>query len=457
MAKKYDELGAKLLELVGGKANVSYLTHCVTRLRFNLKDQSVIDQEAIKAVPGVLGCQFSSNQFQIIIGPEVQQVFDILSPLVDSDQNLVQDEVKEKLTLKNAASKLLTNFTSCIIPALPVIICAGMLKMVVAIFGPTLLNWIQADTGFLTILTFAGDAGFYFLPVFLGYTTAKHFKSNVFIGMLLGAILIHPSFVSIMTENKGLDFIGIPVTPSAYSYSVLPAVMIVWVMVYVRRFFDKYIPGSLKLILVDSLTVIVMLPLALCVLGPLGSILSVYINSAFLALYDVFGPFGIGLIAALFMLLIITGMHHAVNMAAIVALTANGFDSVVFVASTAGVLAVLGANLAFILKAKKSANKSLGITATVMQAVAGIVEPTLFGIYLPYRKVFIAQGIGAFCGGTLMGFLGCKVYMLTGSNVLILVGYLGADMNNFIYACIGSGVAILVSFIAVYILGFEEK
>lgn len=457
MTKKHEELGIKVLALVGGEANVSFLTHCVTRLRFNLKDQSVVDQAAIKAVPGILGCQFSSNQFQVIIGPEVQQVFDVISPLVDSDAKVVDEGPKEKLTLKNAANKLLTNFTSCIIPVLPVIICAGMLKMVVAIFGPTLLNWIQADTGLLTILTFAGDAGFYFLPVFLGYATAKHFKSNVFIGMLLGAILLHPSFVATLTENKALDFIGLPVTPASYSYSVLPAVMVVWVMVYVRKFFDKYIPGTLKMILVDSLTVLVMLPLALCVLGPLGSILSVYLNSAFLTLHDVFGPFGIGLIAALFLLLIITGMHHAVNMAALVALTANGFESVVFVGATAATLAVLGANFAFILKAKKAENKSLGITATVMQAVAGVVEPTLFGIFLPNKKIMAAHAIGAFCGGTLMGFLGVKAYMLTGSNVLILAGFLGADMNNFLYACLGSGVAIIVAFIAVYVLGFEEK
>lgn len=458
MAKKnYEELGLQILEHVGGASNVSYLTHCVTRLRFNLKDKSTINQEAIKATPGIMGCQFSGNQFQIIIGPDVKQVYEVILPFIEGEGIAGVPQEKEKLTIKSAASKLITNFTSCIIPILPVIICAGMLKMIIAIFGPMVLNWIQADTGLFNILTFAGDAGFYFIPVFLGYTTAKHFKTNIFIGMLLGAILVHPSFVAMVTENKAMDFLGIPVTPAAYSYSVLPAVMSVWVMSYVRKMIDHIIPDSLKMILVDAITVIIMLPITFCLLGPLGSILSIYLNNALLAIYDIFGPFGIGLIGALFLFLILTGMHHAVNMAAIVALTTTGFDGVVFVGAAAATLSVIGANLAFVMKSKKSENRSLGITATVMQAVSGVVEPSLFGIFLPYKKIWLAQAIGAFCGGTLMGFLGCKMYVLTGSNVLILAGFLGADMNNFIYACIGCGLAIIVSFASVYLLRYQEK
>lgn len=455
---KYEVLGTQILELVGGKDNVSSLTNCVTRLRFNLKDQSLVDQNKIKALSGVMGCQFSSGQFQIIIGPDVKKVLNVIAPQIDGKaKNVVKESEKEKLTIKNVFSKILTNFTACITPALPVIICAGMLKLIAVIVGPIMLGLIEADTGIYTILSFAGDAGFYFLPVYLGYTSAKHFNTSVFIGMLLGAILIHPTLMSIILEGGSLDLLGLPVTLVNYSSSVLPIVLIVWVMSYVRRFIDQIMPKMLKMILVDVLTVIIMLPIALCVLGPLGSILSIYITNAFLAIHNVLGPLGIGLIAALYLPLILTGMHHAVNLAAIVTMTSIGYDNVIFVAAAAAILSVLGANLAFIIKTKKVENRSLGVTATIMQAVGGIVEPTLFGIYLPYKKIFVAQSIGAFTGATVMGFLRCKIYALMGSNVFILAGFLGEDSNNFIYACIGCAVAIVVAFILTFILGFDEN
>lgn len=460
MIKKnqYNELGSQILELVGGKSNVSNFNHCVTRLRFDLKDKSLIDENAIRSLKGVMGCQFSSGQFQIIIGPEVKKVFNVILPLINGNIDVdAEEKVKERLTIKTIGSKIITNFTSCVTPALPIIICAGMLKMILAILGPTVLNLIKADTGLYTILFIAGDAGFYFLPIYLGYTTAKHFKTNIFTGMLMGAILVHPTLIDIATKQINLNYIGIPVTAVNYSTSVLPVVLIVWVMSYVRKIHEKIIPQVLQPILVDALTVIAMLPLALCILGPLGFILSKYINELFLGFYNVLGPIGIGIIAALYLILIMTGMHHAVNFAAIVTLTTTGYDRVIFVGATACISAVLGANLGFILKAKKAENKSLGITATTLQAVAGIVEPTLFGIYLPFRRVFLAQSIGAFCGGTVMGFLGVKMFALTGTNVLILAGYLGNGMNNFIYACIGVGIALIVSFVVTLVVGFEEK
>lgn len=456
---KYQELAGKILELIGGKSNVSALTHCVTRLRFNFKDQSMIKQEEIKQLPGVMGCQFSNGQFQIIIGPEVKKVYAIIQEELGGEVEVdaVETTEKMKLTPKNIFNKILTTLTACITPALPVIICAGMLKVVLALFGPTMFNLLKEGTGVYTILNLASDAGFYFIPIYLGYTSAKHFKINVFLGMLMGAILVYPELVAIGSEGVKLSFLGLPITPVNYAYSVLPIVMIVALMAPINRFVIKIIPNSLQIILVDVLTLLITLPIALIVLGPLGNILSGYITDGYLALYNLLGPIGIGLIAATFLVLIITGMHHVVNMTAITTLVAVGYDNVIFVGVAAACIAVLGANLAFALKAKKAENKQLGITALFMQAVAGVVEPTLFGIYLPYKKVFFAQAIGAFVGGTLMGILGVKVFVLSGSNIFILAGFIGESANNFIYACIGCGVAAIISFIAVYVIGFEEK
>lgn len=454
----YEEKAQQILGFVGGKENVTFVAHCVTRLRFTLKDESLVNQEAIKAILGILGCQFTNSQFQVIVGPSVNRVYEEVIKMTGGEDTVVEQKPKGKRSIKTILGDGLATFTSCITPVLPVIVCAGMLKMITAVFGPALLNWLPADSGFYTILSFAGDAGFYFLPIFLGFSSAKKFNMNPLIGMLFGAILVHPAFVQIITQGTTINFIGIPVTPVPYAMSVLPVILIVFVASYIERFFKKYIPDSLQLILVNFLTVLIMLPIALCILGPLGYILSSYISAFFMMIYTVLGPFGIGIIAVLFLPLVLTGMHHAVNMAAVVTLMSTGYESVVFVAATAATLSVIGTTLAFMFKAKKTGNKSLGATCTVMQAVAGIVEPTLFGIFLPYKKVMLGQSIGAFCGAVVMGFLGCKAYALTGSNVLILLGYLGGDGgNNFLFACIGSVVAIVVAFIAVYVLGFEEK
>lgn len=455
---KYEEKAQQILELVGGRENVTYVTHCVTRLRFTLKDESLVNQDAIKAIPGILGCQFTNSQFQVIVGPTVNNVYEETLKLTGGEEAKSIEKPKGKRSIKTILGEGLATFTSCITPVLPVIVCAGMIKMITSVFGPALLGWLPAESGLYTILSFAGDAGFYFLPVFLGFSTAKKFNLNPLIGMLFGAILVHPSFVEFATTGTALDFLGLPVTPVPYAMSVLPVVLIVIVASYIEKFFKKFIPDSLQLILVNTLTVLIMLPIALCILGPLGYILSGYISAFFMFIHTVLGPFGIGIIAVLFLPLILTGMHHAVNMAAVVTLMTTGYESVVWVAATAAVVSVIGANLAFMFKAKKKENKSLAATCTVMQAVAGIVEPTLFGIFLPYKKVMLGQAIGAFCGAVVMGFLGCKAYAITGSNLLILVGYLGGNGgNNFLFACIGSVVAIIVAFVAVYVLGFEEK
>lgn len=460
MAKenKYQALADTILENMGGKANVSALTHCVTRLRFNFKDQSIIQQDTIKNLPGVMGAQFSNGQYQIIIGPDVKHVYQLIQEnLGEKATQAVETTEKMKWTPKNVLNKILTTLTACITPALPVIICAGMIKVVLALFGPVMLNVLKEGSTVYSVLNFASDAGFYFIPIYLGYTSSKHFKINVFLGMMMGAILVHPAMISIANEGTILSWIGLPITPVNYSYSVLPIVMIVALMAQFNKVFVKIIPDSLQVILVDVLTVVCTLPFALIVLGPLGSILSGYINTAYLAIHSVLGPVGIGLIAATFLMLIITGMHHVVNMTAITALITNGYDNVIFVGVAAACIAVLGANLAFALKAKRSENKQLGFTALFMQAVAGVVEPSLFGIYLPYKKVFLAQAIGAFVGGTLMGFLGVKMFMLAGSNILIMTGFIGESMNNLLFACLGCGVAAIVSFVAVYVIGFEEK
>ncbi|RGW12608.1 PTS transporter subunit EIIC [Enterococcus asini] len=463
--QKFHQSAAAILSAVGGKENVASVFHCMTRLRFLLKDSSLPNIDEIKKIDGVLGAQLSGGQFQVIIGPNVAKVYTELCKIggfteqaavdVDAAANNA-DKPKEKLTAKTIGQKILNGLTGSITPVLPIFICAGLLKMIVIILGPGMLGVLSETSGLYTVLSFAGDAGFYFLPVFLGYTSAKQFKANPLIGMLLGAILIHPSFIEAVTNGTSLDFLGLPITPMTYSSSVIPIILVVWVMSYVERFWNKVIPEMLKIMLVPFLTVLIMLPLSLVVLAPLGVILGSFISTFFLWLHSVLGPWGIALLGAVYALLIMTGMHHPLNLAVFATLSSVGYDKIVFVAGTSASMALAGIALAFAIKSKKAENRSIGFSSFFLLEIAGITEPTIYGIALPYVRPFIAQAIGGFCGALYMGFMNVKMYNLTGSNILGLTGFIGKDSGNFMHAVIGSIIAFVVAFVALFIIGFDE-
>ncbi|WP_427814718.1 PTS transporter subunit EIIC (plasmid) [Enterococcus sp. 22-H-5-01] len=459
--KQAKEIANHTLEAIGGKENISTAFHCVTRLRFVLKDESKVDLDKIKRIPGTIGFQKSGDQYQVIIGPEVGTVFDQFNIENDvkneRDDNSTEGAVKKKITLKTIGSRILDAMVGSITPALPAIICAGMIKMILMILGPAMIGLLSMESGTYQVLNFVGDAGFYFLPVFLGYTSAKKFSTNPIIGMLMGSVLIAPSFMDSVANGTALTIFRLPVTPVNYSSTVIPIILIVWIMSYVEKFFDTYIPNSFKMIFVPVLTVLVMIPLAFVVLGPIGSIFGNYISAFLLWTHQVFGPLGIGLIAAVFALLIVTGMHHAINMAVLVTMASTGYDEVVFVAVAPVVIAIAAAALAFALKSKQLENRSLGFSSFVLQVIGGIAEPTLYGIMIPYVRPFIAEAIGAFCGAVYMGFMHVKFYALTGSNIFILAGFIHEDSTNFVHAVIGCTIAFVVTFVLVWVIGFKEK
>ncbi|WP_440896734.1 PTS transporter subunit EIIC [Amphibacillus sp. Q70] len=458
----FEELSDKIIELVGGKSNISYLTHCVTRLRFNLKDQSLVDVEKLESLDEVMGSQLVSGQFQLIIGPQVEGLYEAIVPRISSESVVEENgdqnyDTKKGFDIKSIPSKMLTNMTACITPVVPLIICAGFLKIVPILFGPMLLGLLEEESSTLTILTLLGDLAFHYLPIFLAYTTAKHFKLNPFIGLLLGVLLVNPDLMNLLENGENLTLFGIPIYPADYIGSVLPIILIVWVASLIRKAFNKLSAKAAKNIAYDALTILIVLPIALCILGPLGTILSDYVMAFFMFVYNVFGPLGIGLIAVCYLPLILTGMHHAINLASIMALTTTGADSIVLVGATAAWISVIGVTLGFAVKAKRKQNKNLGITSAFMQAFVGITEPALFGILLPYKRVFLAHMIGSFIGGSLLGFFQVKIYAMLGSAIVIYGGYLGDEISNLIFALVGSLIGAIISFVLVMVFGFDEK
>lgn len=272
--KNYDMLCQAILKEIGSKDNVSFVTHCMTRLRMNLKDEGLVDMETVKKIPGVLGCQFSGEQFQIIIGPEVSEVYPVFLKSVGMENQEVGGEVEDKaFCWKNIPKRVMDAVIGSVTPIFPIISAAGIIKLLAALLGPSMLGLLPADSDIVVLLTFVGDAGFYYFPVYVAWSAAKKFNTSIPIAMMLGAVMLHPTLVQMVSDGTAFTVFGIPMGLVSYTSQFLPSVLSVWILSYVYRFFDRVSPKFLKIILVPTCSLLVMLPITLCMVGPLGNLI----------------------------------------------------------------------------------------------------------------------------------------------------------------------------------------
>lgn len=363
--KEKKQVARDVLQAVGGKENITSASHCVTRLRFHVKNDALVQVETIKKIPGVLGYQKSGEQHQVIIGQAVGSVFEEVERLLEKKEDgepPVNAELPpaKKRTAASLFNAFISHMTGCIYPALVIFIAAGLIRAIPALLGPGMLNLLTEESDMYKIFNMIYEAGFYFLPIFLGYSSAKHFGSNPFLGMLLGSILVSPTFIGWVGEGSALRYFGVPVMMNNYSTSVLPIILVVWLASYVEKILKKLVPEKLESLLVPFGTVLIMTFVGLCFVAPLGYIAGQYIATFLFWLHSVLGPLGTAVMGSLYLLLIMTGMHHTINMVGLTAFLANGFDDFLFVSFTPAWAAVIGIGIAFALKARRSENKSLG-------------------------------------------------------------------------------------------------
>lgn len=458
---KQEQTASEILEQIGGKQNVTFVAHCMTRLRFNLKDESKINQDTIKEIKGVLGCQFSGGQFQIIIGQTVEQVYKEICRLSDRqiedqiEENL--DKVKKPFSLKTLGNAIMDGMTGCLTPIIPVLICSGMVKMIVALIGPTMLSLVSDTSDVFRLLTFVGDAGFYFFPVFIGYSGAKKFGCNPFIAMLLGTILLHPTLTSIVAQGEAFHVFGIPMTLTSYSTSVFPMILATWIMSYIEKGLKRIIPDAVGIIFTPSFTLLLMLPITLCGVGPLGTILGVYVTNVLLWLHSTMGPLGIAIIAALWGPLVATGMHLPLIATAVTSMMTLGFDNTVLVGANLCVYSSIAISLAIFIKTRDKTMKGISASCLISQALGGVGEPTIFGIIMRYKKTLMYSLIGPFFGGLYAGFTNVAFYFLGASNLLSALSYGGGDATGLLNGCIAAGISFAITFGLVMVFGFEDK
>lgn len=355
--------------------------------------------------------------------------------------------------LKSAGKAILNALSGSLVPLIPVLIAAALFKTVVALFGPDVLGWMHADSDLYVILTWVGDAGFYFLPLYAGYTSATYFGVNGLLGMFLGGILIHPTFIA---QLGSLDLFGLTVPVLAYSGTILPILLSCWIMSWVHRGFVRVIPKVLQDVFVPFLTILVMLPVTLCAIGPLGTWLGEFVCQAVMGLGSLGGLaliLSVGLVGALWQYIVMAGMHW-IFITTVITLTAAGqTDALIFPAAIASSFSVGGMCLGAFLALKDREEKAKVMSYVVAQTVGGVTEPGLYGVGFQYGRPLIGLMAGGFCGGVYAAITGVVCTNLVPvASFLMLLSFAGASAMNVVNAAIAGAIGFVVSMAVTFVV-----
>ena len=456
----YSALAKDILANVGGKENVTNCFHCITRLRLNLKNMDLADIDAIKKL-NVFGAQISGGQLQIIIGNAINEVYDAVCEeggftkhaAVDEDAGDAIPQEKKPLTMKGILNSILDVFVGSIIPTLPILIGSGIIKAIVLLL--TQLGVVTSDNATIVTLTFVADAAYYFLPVYVGFFTAKKFNATPALGALMGAILIHPTFVQMVSEGSGGSVFGLPIYAASYGSTILPAILSVWVMSYVEKFISKYSPKSLRVILQPTLTILIMTPLSLCLLCPLGAMMANGFCSGMITFYSLCGPIAVAMFCAIVPFVVMVGMHVGTVPFIVQAIAANGVEQIMvpafFISNFTQGAACLGVGV----KTKSTDLRTMAFSCAFSDIIPGVSEPGMYGITLKYKTPMAAAMIGAAAGGLYMGLMGVGANAFVTPNIFAIAVY-AWSVSNLINVVVGVLIGMIVTFVLTLILYKES-
>nr|WGD60937.1 beta-glucoside-specific PTS transporter subunit IIABC [Bacillus velezensis] len=443
----YHKISKEILQLVGGEENVQSVIHCMTRLRFNLYDNAKADRSGLEQTEGVMGTNISGGQFQIIVGNHVPKVYQALmesSGLSDESANKTS---KQK---KNVLSAVFDVISGVFTPILPAIAGAGMIKGLVAL--AVTFGWMSEKSQTHSILTAVGDGAFYFLPLLLAVSAARKFRCNPYVAAAVAGAILHPDLTALLGAGKSISFIGLPVTAATYSSTVIPILLAIWLMSYVEKGIDRITPSSLKLIAVPMLTLVIVVPVTLITVCPLGAILGNYLSVGVNDLFNHAGIAAMILLAGTFSLIIMTGMHYALVPIMINNIAQNGHDYILPAMFLAN-MGQAGASFAVFLKSKNKTFKSLAFTTSIT-ALMGITEPAMYGVNMRLKKPFAAALIGGAAGGAFYGVTGVASYIVGGNAGLPSIPVF--IRPTFLYALIGLFISFAAGMAAALLIGFED-
>lgn len=447
----YSVTAKELIKKLGGEKNVDSLTHCMTRLRFVLKDESGIDDKAVENIPGVMGIMKKGGQYQVIIGNNVAKCYSEINKLYGFSDTASSNGKKVK---RNPVTVALDFISGCMTPMIPAIIAGGLIKVLLVVLGPSLLNVISATGDTYIIMNAIGDAAFYFLPVFIAVTASKKLGCNTYLAIMVAAMLLYPDLITLLGGEAPTKLFGfIPVIHGSYSSSVIPAMLATILLKYVEKLVDKITPEWSKNFLKPLLIVLITAPITLCLLAPLGLVIGNGLQFVLNYIYN-FAPWlAMALFAAFMPFIVMTGMHWAFVPAALLAISNPGYELMLLPAMLASNIAQAGATFAVAVKTKDSKMRQIAIPAGISALLAGVTEPAMYGVTLKLKKPMYAACIAGGVGGVIMGIVKLKAYAFATPCLTAIVQFISPDGGkNMLFACIIAALSFVLSFVLALIM-----
>lgn len=463
MSKNRDIANA-VLEQVGGRENIDTVLHCMTRLRFKLKDYSIVELSKIKGIKGVLGAQMAEDSLHVIIGTTVADVYQELiaitgmSPRETLEENLDHPGQIGKRTSKNVITGVLNTFSEIMTPLIPLFVAMGMANVIAVLIGPSFLGLVEETSNLYTNFYYIYQTILYFLPIFVAVSAAKTFRCNTMLAVTVTAFLLLPDMIAALSAETGYAVYGIPASNVTYSGTVIPALLIVWALAYVEKLFKKIVPNAIKVIGVPLGTLLIMLPLALCLLGPLGNFIGTGLTSIMLGLYSVAGPVETTIVSAFIIFMTAFGIGRPLFFACMSTLFAAGVDYAYMpYAMVIGNFIAMGISAGYLVKSKTAPAREVGLASLLAALLGGVSEPTIFGIILPNKKTYIPVIASGAVAGLIGGLMNVGYYQFGPSNIIGVIGFISAEnASNMVYGCIMSAAAAIIAFAGMLIFYRED-
>ncbi|WP_068503625.1 PTS transporter subunit EIIC [Paenibacillus kribbensis] len=448
--RDYSNLAKTIIEKVGGEKNVQSLNHCMTRLRFVLKDESVAETEQLKQNEGVLDVLQSGGQYQVIIGTHVEHVFNAVEKIRGQSHNI--EEAGEEKNEKKGVSLLLDTISSIFLPLMAAMMGAGILKGILVMC--TTLGWMSAESGTYAVLYAAADAFFYFLPLILAVTSARKFGANQFVSMAVAGAFLYPNLVSLHDAGTAISFLGIPVKLINYGSSVIPVIAAVYVLSKLEKFLNKIMPQLIKGIFVPVLCIVIMVPASLLAIGPLTSMLGDTVAAGYTALYQLMPPVAGLILGVLWPILVIFGAHWGLIPIVMNNFAVYGYDTLLPV-TTGTNFAMAGAAFAVFLKTKDRTLKEFAGSSSFSAIIGGVTEPAIYGVNLKFKKPFYIACISTGLGGIIVGLAGAQFPAMFTTSLLTLPAI--AVLKGGIAMVIAAIIGFLCAFVGTYFFGFNDR
>lgn len=441
----------RIIEHLGGEQNIISLFHCITRLRFNLKDTDKVNRQALEDLDGVMGVNLSGDQFQVIIGGKVAQVCQaIYAQLPHLERQATEGENHSDTTKKrNPISALFEVISGVFSPIIPAIAGAGVMKGLLSLLIS--FGWVENTNQTYQILSAIADGVFYFMPIVLAFSAGQKFGANPFVSVALAAALFHPTLVTLLKSGAPVHFLGLSVSPVSYASSVIPIVLSVWLLSWVERLLNAVMHVALRTIFVPLLSLLIVAPVMLIVIGPAGISLGNAMSGGIFWLLTNMGALAGILVGGTLSLMIITGMHYVLVPIMINNISRMGFDPVKILFFVAN-FGQAGAAFGVFLRSRNKKLKSLALS-TSFSALMGVSEPAMYGINIRFKRPFAAALLGGACGGGFALMMGVNTYAYALSGLPGLPALVGPTFG---WALVSLVIAFTVSSVLTFFMGFED-